>query len=84
MVLLGRFFPLHAVEERVHSMLIWIATSVFPVLFGFELKSATAKIIIRLRGGKSILLLKKYVTVFANSSKCLTSLVSFQNTMFII
>lgn len=40
--------------------------SVLPVLFGFELKSATAKIIVSLRGGRSILLfLKKHRTVFS-------------------
>ena len=63
--MLGRSFLLRAIEEQLHSMLPWIAVSAFPVLFGFELKSATAKIILNLGGGKSILSPKKYVTVFS-------------------
>lgn len=65
MVLLVRFFLLYAVEERIHNMLIWIAMNVFPVLLGFELKSATAKIIIRLGEVNLFYYLKKYVTVFS-------------------
>ena len=65
MVLLVRFFLLYAVEERIHNMLIWIAMNVFPVLLGFELKSATAKIIIRLGEVNLFYYFKKYVTVFS-------------------
>lgn len=64
--MLGSSFLLHAIQERMHSIFIWIAMKMFPVLLGFELKSATAKIIVRLGGGRSILLLKKYVTLFTN------------------
>lgn len=63
--MLVRFFLLYAVEERIHNMLIWIAMNVFPVLLGFELKSATAKIIIRLGEVNLFYYLKKYVTVFS-------------------